>query len=80
VTSLLPRAIDSLLEGGGSAAQRIDLVMIAALGLLLLECDLLRAYFGQRTLNRLRPFGIAIVPLSIAVVIVIANRWNELSR
>jgi hypothetical protein len=47
VTSVLPRAIDSLLEGGGSAAQRIDLVMIAALGLLLLEYDLLRAYFGQ---------------------------------
>ena len=53
--------------------------MIAALGLLLLDYDLLRAYFGQATLSRLRPFGIAIAPLSIAVVVVIVNRWNELS-
>jgi hypothetical protein len=54
--------------------------MIAALGLLLLEYDLLRAYLGRSTPRSLRLFGIAIVPLSIAFVIVIVHRWYELSR
>jgi hypothetical protein len=80
MSSLLPRVTHALVEGGGNAAQRVDLVIIGLLGLLLLEYDLLRAYLGGSTLNRLRPFGIAIVPLLIVCAIVIAHRWRELSR
>ncbi len=80
VSSLLPRVAESLVEAGGNAAQRVDLVMIGLLGLLLLEYDLLRAYFGENTLNRLRPLGIVIAPLLIASAFVIAQRWRELSR
>lgn len=80
MTSLLPRAAQSLLEAGGNTVQRIDLVVMGLLGLLLLEYDLLRAYLGASTLNRLRPFGIAVAPLLIGCAIVIAHRWRQLSR
>lgn len=80
VISLLPRAIRSLFEGAGGAAQWVDFVTIALLAVLLLEYDLLRACFGRNTGKRLRPFGIAIAPLLIAFVVVIAHRWRQLSR
>jgi hypothetical protein len=79
VSSLLPEVTHSLVEGGGKTGTRIDLVVIGVLGLLLLEYDLLRAYFRGTTPNRLRPFGIAIAPLLIAMTIVIIHRWRELS-
>lgn len=78
--SLLPRAIRSAFEGGGAAAQGVDLLAIALLVVLLAEYDLLRVYFGRDTLKRLRPFGIAVVPLIIAFAVVIAHRWRQLSR
>ncbi len=80
MTSLLPRAVQSLLEAGGSAVQRVDLVIMGLLGVLLLEYDLLRAFFGGQTFNRLRPFGIAIVPLVFGCAIVIVHRWRQFSR
>jgi hypothetical protein len=80
VTSLLPRAVQSFLEAGGNAVQRVDLVIMGVLGLLLLEYDLLRAYFGGSTFSRLRPFGIAIVPLLFGCAIVIVHRWRQFSR
>jgi hypothetical protein len=80
MTSLLPGVVHSLVEGGGALARRVDLVIIGVLGLLLLEYDLLRVYFGGGIANRLRPMGIAIGPLLVAVIVVIAHRWRVLSR
>jgi hypothetical protein len=79
MTSLLPGVARSLVEEGGILARRVDLVMIGLLGLILLEYDLLRAYLGSAAAKRLRPLGIAIGPLVIAAIVVIAHRWRELS-
>ena len=79
MTSLLPGIVHSLVEAGGTTARRVDLVVIGVLGLLLLEYDLLRAFLGRGSAERLRPLGIAIGPLLLAVVVVIAHRWRELS-
>jgi hypothetical protein len=80
MTSLAPEIVRRLTESGGQPVQRLDLVMIGLLGILLLEYDVLRTYFGSGNSSRLRPFGIAIAPLAIAFVVVIATRWTDLSH
>jgi hypothetical protein len=80
VTPLLPDTVRSFLETGGIAVRRVDLVIMAALALFLLESDVLRARFGKDTRDRLRPLGIVLVPLVVACGIVIAHRWQQLSR
>jgi hypothetical protein len=78
MTALLPHAARALVDGGGIMARRVDLVVIGVLGLLLLEYDLLRTFSGDRSPKHLRPLGIAIAPLLLAVAIVIAHRWQQL--
>lgn len=80
MTSLLPATVHSFLETGGKAVQRADLVILALLGLLLLEYDLLRARFAEGVGSRLRPLGIAVAPLVVGGGIVIGHRWRQLSR
>ena len=77
MTELLPRVAHTLIEQDGVLARRVDLVVIGLLALLLLEYELLRTWFGGDT-KRLRPLGIAIGPLAVAVGIVIAHRWRQL--
>jgi hypothetical protein len=79
VTSLLPDAVESFLETGGAALQRVDLVIMGVVALLLLEYDVLRGQLGENSRERLRPLGVALVPLVVACGIVIAHRWRQLS-
>jgi hypothetical protein len=80
MTSLLPGVVQSLVDGGGDLARRVDLVVIGVLGFLLLEYDLLRVFLRRGFARRLRPLGIAIGPLLLAAIVVIAHRWRVLSR
>jgi hypothetical protein len=80
VTSLFPSAVHSFLQTGGRSVERVDLVILALLGLLLLEYDLLRARFAEGIGSRLGPLGIAIAPLLVGGAIVIGHRWRQLSR
>jgi hypothetical protein len=79
MTSLLPAVAHAFVAAGGKAVQRVDLVIMGALALLLLEYDLLRVYFGQRSAKRVRPLGIAILPLVAGSAIAIVHRWRQLS-
>lgn len=78
MTSTLPEVSGDAIARDPTLALRLDLVVIALLIVLLLEYDIVRVYFPRRPYERLKPFGVALVPLTIAFAIVVASRWWEL--
>jgi len=81
VSSTLTEATRELLRArGGDVSLHLDVVMVVLLLALLVEGEVLRAYFGaQRAGTALRVFQVALAPLVVAFALVIAARWIELS-
>ena len=79
MSSTLTEATRELLRArGGDVPLHLDVIMVVLLLALLVEGEVLRAYFGAQS-TALRVFQVALAPLVVAFALVIAARWIELS-
>lgn len=72
VTSLTRRFLES--DNYESIALAVDATAVALLIALLIEQELIRAYFAEPRGIRLQAFGIIIVPLFVVFVVVVGLR------
>ncbi len=81
MSSTLTEAARELLRArGGAVPVQLDVILVVLLLALLVEGEVLRAYFGaQGARTALRVFQVALAPLVVAFALVIAARWIELS-
>jgi hypothetical protein len=75
---MFTQASREIVERAGELGQSVHLIAIALLVVLLVEYDLLRAYFPARRSQAPKALGTAIVPLLIVFVIIVLSRWWQL--
>ena len=77
LASLSSEAVLASIEMTERSTLLVDIIIIILLALLLLAYETLREFLGGKT-SRVKILGIAIVPLLITSVIILAARWSEL--